>query len=69
MNLHIDAPAELERIPARRGVAARVKRGQTVRVINTHGKQVVDTWAFNADDDGEHLSGIMEQTHIEITSA
>ena len=35
-------------IPARRGKAARVSRGQTVRVVNTHGEQVVDTWAFNA---------------------
>ncbi len=47
-------------IPARRGAAARVRRGQTVRVINTHGDQVVDTWAFNADDMAEHLS--MEHT-------
>jgi uncharacterized protein YcgI (DUF1989 family) len=34
-------------IPARRGKAAFVAKGQLVRVINTHGEQVVDTWAFN----------------------
>jgi uncharacterized protein YcgI (DUF1989 family) len=43
-------------IPARRGKAAPVARGQTVRVINTHGEQVVDTWAFNAADLGEFMS-------------
>jgi uncharacterized protein YcgI (DUF1989 family) len=47
------APQE---IPARRGKAARVQRGQSIRVINTHGTQVVDTWAFNADDLAEFMS-------------
>lgn len=48
--------AELQLIPARQGVAARVRQGQTVKVINTHGTQVVDTWAFNADELGEFMS-------------
>jgi uncharacterized protein YcgI (DUF1989 family) len=43
-------------IPARRGVAARVARGEVVTVINTHGTQVVDTWAFSADDVAEFMS-------------
>lgn len=43
-------------IPARRGKAVRLKAGEMVRVINTHGAQVVDTWAFNADDIGEFMS-------------
>ena len=34
-------------IPARRGKAASVAAGQAIRVINAHGEQVVDTWAFN----------------------
>jgi uncharacterized protein YcgI (DUF1989 family) len=38
--------SELVRIPARRGKAARLRRGQTITIINTHGSQVVDTWAF-----------------------
>ena len=38
--------SELVRIPARRGKATRLKRGQTIKIINTHGSQVVDTWAF-----------------------
>jgi uncharacterized protein YcgI (DUF1989 family) len=37
---------ELVRIPARRGKAARLARGQTITIVNTHGSQVVDTWAF-----------------------
>ncbi len=47
---------ELIRIPARKGKAARVARGQTVRLINTHGTQVIDTWAFNAADMREYMS-------------
>ena len=43
-------------IPARRGKAAFVAAGQVVRVINTHGEQVVDTWAFNRKDIGELMS-------------
>src|SRR5262249_10979042 len=43
-------------IPARRGKAARVRAGQHVRVINTHGTQVVDTWAFSADDVTEWMA-------------
>jgi uncharacterized protein len=45
-----------QEIPARRGKGARVQRGQSIRVINTHGTQVVDTWAFNADDLAEFMS-------------
>jgi uncharacterized protein YcgI (DUF1989 family) len=43
-------------IPARRGKAAFVRRGQTITVINTHGQQVVDTWAFNRHDPAEFMS-------------
>ena len=49
-------PGELVRLPARRGVAIRLKRGQTIKLINTHGQQVVDTWAFNPDDLSEAMS-------------
>jgi uncharacterized protein len=47
-------------IPARRGKAAIVTKGQKVKVINTHGQQVVDTWAFVRDDMKEFMS--MEHT-------
>ncbi len=43
-------------IPARRGKALRLRAGQCVDVVNTHGEQVVDTWAFNAADASEFMS-------------
>ena len=43
-------------IPARRGKAARVRAGQHVRIVNTHGTQVVDTWAFSAADPAEWMA-------------
>jgi uncharacterized protein YcgI (DUF1989 family) len=33
-------------IPARHGVATPLLAGQTIKIINTAGTQVVDTWAF-----------------------
>jgi len=51
-------------IPARKGKAARVSKGQRIKVINTKGQQVVDTWAFNADDIHEFMS--MEHSHVAI---
>ena len=43
-------------IPARQGRAVRLARGQSIRIINTHGTQVCDTWAFNATNRAEYLS-------------
>ena len=43
-------------IPARHGKAAAAKAGQMIRLINTHGYQIVDTWAFNAHDVNEFMS-------------
>jgi uncharacterized protein len=43
-------------IPARRGKAAFVAAGRSIKVINTHGEQVVDTWAFNRADLSEFMS-------------
>ena len=51
-------------IPARQGKAARVSKGQTVKVINSKGQQVVDTWAFNADDMHEFMS--MEHSRVAL---
>ena len=33
-------------VQARHGVATYVPQGYTIKIINTYGKQVVDTWAF-----------------------
>jgi hypothetical protein len=46
-------------IPARRGKAARLNRGQAIKISNPHGKQVVDTWAFVASSTLEYMG--MEQ--------
>src|ERR1700731_983263 len=51
-------------IPARQGKAVRLRRGQKARVVNTKGQQVVDTWAFNADDMREFMS--MEHSRVAI---
>jgi uncharacterized protein len=51
-------------IPARKGKATRLRRGQTIKVINTKGQQVVDTWAFNVSDVKEFMS--MEHTRVAI---
>lgn len=54
----------LETIPARRGIAARLKARQSVTVVNTFGTQVVDTWAFNAKDIAEFMS--MEHSRAQV---
>jgi uncharacterized protein YcgI (DUF1989 family) len=52
-------------IPARQGKAIRLRQGQHARVINTHGQQVVDTWAFHSADLRECMS--MEHTRVAIS--
>lgn len=49
-------PGSLQQIPARQGRAIRLRRGERLRVVNTHGSQVGDFWAFAETDPGEHLS-------------
>ena len=55
----------MEIIPARRGKAAYVRQGQSIRIVNTHGSQVVDTWAFTAGMLTEFMS--MEHTRATLT--
>lgn len=43
-------------VPARMGRAVRVAKGQTIEIVNTHGTQVCDTWAFNDQNMAEFLS-------------
>lgn len=56
--------AQQQTIPARRGIAARLKAGQSITVINTFGTQVVDAWAFNAADVAEFMS--MEHSRAQV---
>ena len=56
--------SDLIQIPARKGKAAFVSQGQSVKLINTHGSQVVDTWAFARHDMKEFMS--MEHTRATL---
>ena len=51
-------------IPARKGKAVLVRAGQRVKLINTHGQQVVDTWAFSKVALTEFMS--MEHTRTAL---
>lgn len=55
-------PDELTEIPATRGRAVRLSRGQSVRLVNTFGTQVVDCWAWDAANLADHMS--MEATRV-----
>ena len=48
--------SEIMTVPARRGRAQRLTKGQAIKIINTQGTQVCDTWAFNAEDLREFMS-------------
>jgi uncharacterized protein len=55
----------LHEVPARSGRAVRVARGHALQIINTYGTQVVDFWAFAAQDLRIHLS--MEHTRATLS--
>jgi uncharacterized protein len=57
--------SSLVTIPARRGKAAFLTKGQRVKLINTHGQQVIDTWAFNRTDLAECMS--MEHSRASLS--
>lgn len=48
--------ATLQQVPARAGRAVALTAGEAIQIINTHGHQVVDFWAFKSDDTNEYLS-------------
>lgn len=60
----MDRVGNVVTIPARKGKAVALAKGQRIKVINTHGEQVVDTWAFNRHDLGEFMS--MEHTRASL---
>ncbi len=55
----------LQTIPARRGKATRLAAGDAIKIINTHGTQVVDFWAFVAGLQTEYVG--MEQSRATWT--
>ncbi|KAF4436570.1 polysaccharide deacetylase family protein [Fusarium austroafricanum] len=56
----------MPQLTARQSVAVPLKQGQSLQVINTHGKQVVDFWAFNPKDSHDYLS--MSHTRAMLSS-
>ena len=49
---------------ARTGKALRLAKGGRIRIVNTHGRQVVDTWAFAEGDMAEFMS--MEHSRVHM---
>jgi len=49
-------------LKARTAQAFPLDRGQTISVVNLHGSQVVDVWAFVREDPGEFMS--MEHSRV-----
>jgi uncharacterized protein len=47
---------ELTTLPARTGAAFRLPQGRRLKIVNTHGTQVVDCWALVPSDPAEHMS-------------
>ncbi len=43
-------------LPASSGTALLLKKDQTIKITNTHGRQVVDFWALNPSNPAEYLS-------------
>jgi len=55
---------DVQVVPAGGSATQRLEAGQLVKVINTSGTQVIDTWAFVLADPREFMS--MEHTRVEI---
>ncbi len=51
-------------VEARGGAAIPLAAGERLRIVNTEGGQVVDTWAVAADDPAEYMS--MEHTRVAL---
>ena len=43
-------------LQAARGTAVKLSAGDALKIVNTHGTQVVDCWAFDASDLSEYMS-------------
>ncbi|KAF2113286.1 hypothetical protein BDV96DRAFT_496446 [Lophiotrema nucula] len=60
--------SDLQTVPARRGAATLLKQGQAIKIINTHGNQVVDTWAFALPSSTVSISDISAPLYPNATS-
>ena len=48
--------SQLTTLAARTGTALHLAKGESLKIVNTHGTQVVDCWAFNTEDPEEWMS-------------
>ena len=56
---------DLQTIPARHGTATFVPKGSTIKIVNSSGTQVVDTWAFALPDPPKSLKPGSEEHKAE----
>lgn len=52
-------------IPGARAKAFNLKRGEQIRIVNLHGLQVVDAWAFCVAETDEFMSNEHTKSSIE----
>lgn len=52
---------DLQQIPARHGTATFVPKGSTIKIVNSSGTQVIDTWVFALPDPPKSLKGGSEE--------
>lgn len=50
-------------LAARTGVAVKLQEGEAITVVNTYGKQVVDTWAIALADRSRFMSSLHTSMH------
>jgi uncharacterized protein len=62
------ASNNLQTIPARRGAATIVRAGQKIKIINTSGTQVIDTWAFAIPSSTPSASSVEGAVYPNATS-
>lgn len=58
------APGRTARLPGRQGRAVRLAAGERIAIENIFGTQVVDAFAFVADDLSEHMSMTHVRAHL-----
>ena len=66
------ATPTIHTIPARHGTATLLSKGQSIKIVNSHGTQVIDTWAFSTSRSSSTMSPpamqylSMQHTHASL---
>ncbi|KAL1967302.1 hypothetical protein VTN77DRAFT_3348 [Rasamsonia byssochlamydoides] len=61
--------ATLQLIPAQKGKATLLRKGQYARIINTHGGQVVDTWAVAVENNNNNTADTTTAEYMSMSHA